>query len=291
MFIQVPKTQLSLAAQTDKARAVREVAAISEAMSAACDRSYHNNAEGLINLEFEKIYSPFLLLKKKRYVGYKYEEGKLDKPKIDYKGIELTRRDGCGLTKKWMRDLLPMVFIENNVAAARTYIETNLKGVYAGGLPIDIFVSSKQLSKKPSEYKSKPEHVVLAERLMKDPINRISIGDRIHFVIRAGFRGEKIRGRAVLPQDVTDGKCVLDLEYYVEKKLHVPLRGLFSHVIADIDGLFADVSMRAPRKRNFSKSRVGRMFSAHKRPRAETAAIEAERERKRKAVDLIMNMA
>jgi DNA polymerase elongation subunit (family B) len=287
VFIQVPKIQLSLKAQTDKMVAVHEVAALSEKMAAFCDKSYPNNADGVINLEFEKIYSPFLLLKKKRYVGYKYEEGKLKKPEIDFKGIELTRRDGCGLTKKWMRDILPMVFIKNDVAAARVYIESNLKGVYAGSLPIDIFVSSKQLSKKPSEYKNKPEHVVLAERLMKDPINRISIGDRIHFVIRAGFRGEKIRDRAVLPRDIEEGRCVLDLDYYTEKKLHIPLRGLLSHVIKDIDELFLSASMKAPRQRNFQKSRVGRMFA--KKRRREDLIGEQARERKRKQVDAIMN--
>jgi len=287
VFIQVPKIQLSLKAQTDKMVAVHEVAALSEKMAAFCDKSYPNNADGVINLEFEKIYSPFLLLKKKRYVGYKYEEGKLKKPEIDFKGIELTRRDGCGLTKKWMRDILPMVFIKNDVAAARVYIESNLKGVYAGSLPIDMFVSSKQLSKKPSEYKNKPEHVVLAERLMKDPINRISIGDRIHFVIRAGFRGEKIRDRAVLPRDIEEGHCVLDLDYYTEKKLHIPLRGLLSHVIKDIDELFLSASMKAPRQRNFQKSRVGRMFA--KKRRREDLIGEQARERKRKQVDAIMN--
>jgi len=288
VFMQVPKQLLSLRAQTDKLQAVQEVAALSEEMAAFCDKSYCNNTDGIINLEFEKIYSPFLLLKKKRYVGYKYEEGKLAKPCIDFKGIELTRRDSCGLTKKWMRDILPMIFIQNSVAAARAYIEANLKGVYAGTLPIDIFVSSKQLSKKPSEYKNKPEHVVLAERLMKNPVHRISIGDRIHFVIRAGFRGEKIRDRAVLPIDIEEGRCVLDLDYYTEKKLHVPLRGLLSHVIKDIDALFLSASTRAPRQRNFKNSRVFRMLQGIKRPREDLRA-EQERKRKRKEVDDIMN--
>ena len=47
-----------------------------------------------INLEFEKVYRPYLLLSKKKYAGLLYT-----KPEkhdyIDAKGIESVRRDNC----------------------------------------------------------------------------------------------------------------------------------------------------------------------------------------------------
>jgi len=52
-----------------------------------------------IKIEFEKIYFPYLLMKKKRYAGVIWT--KLDKyDKIDTKGIENVRRDNCGLVKE-----------------------------------------------------------------------------------------------------------------------------------------------------------------------------------------------
>ncbi len=52
-----------------------------------------------IKLEFEKVYYPYLLMKKKRYAGVIWT--KLEKyDKIDTKGIENVRRDNCGLVKE-----------------------------------------------------------------------------------------------------------------------------------------------------------------------------------------------
>ena len=52
-----------------------------------------------IKLEFEKIYFPYLLMKKKRYAGVIWTRpDKYDK--IDTKGIENVRRDNCGLVKE-----------------------------------------------------------------------------------------------------------------------------------------------------------------------------------------------
>ncbi|RUP49873.1 DNA polymerase family B-domain-containing protein [Jimgerdemannia flammicorona] len=55
----------------------------------------------LINLEFEKMYFPYLLTSKKRYAGLYYTNTqKYDK--LDVKGIQIVRRDSCN----FIRDLL-----------------------------------------------------------------------------------------------------------------------------------------------------------------------------------------
>ena len=49
-----------------------------------------------INLEFEKVYFPYLLINKKRYAGlYWTNPHKYDK--MDTKGIVTVRRDNCRL--------------------------------------------------------------------------------------------------------------------------------------------------------------------------------------------------
>lgn len=51
-----------------------------------------------IKLEFEKVYSPFLLMAKKRYSGYLYTRPS-HPDKIDKKGFESVRRDNCHLIR------------------------------------------------------------------------------------------------------------------------------------------------------------------------------------------------
>ena len=52
-----------------------------------------------MELKFEKVYFPCVMLAKKRYCGYMYENFG-DKPVLDAKGIEVIRRDGTeGLRK------------------------------------------------------------------------------------------------------------------------------------------------------------------------------------------------
>lgn len=47
-----------------------------------------------MELKFEKVYDPCILVSKKRYVGHRYLFPE-DNPKFESKGIEIVRRDGC----------------------------------------------------------------------------------------------------------------------------------------------------------------------------------------------------
>lgn len=63
-----------------------------------------------ISLVFEKIYSPFLLMQKKRYAGLLWTNPeKYDK--IDCKGIETVRRDNCALVKDVVSTVLKKILI------------------------------------------------------------------------------------------------------------------------------------------------------------------------------------
>lgn len=53
-----------------------------------------------IKLKFEKVYHPSILLTKKRYVGFKYENPTDTEPVFEAKGIETVRRDGTAATQK-----------------------------------------------------------------------------------------------------------------------------------------------------------------------------------------------
>lgn len=252
VFVKIPKTILKA---KDTMGIVREAAALSEKMAALCDQSYHLNQKGHIVLEFEKVLWPLVLLKKKRYYSYKYEEGKLDKPAIDYKGIECKRRDGSKITKTWQKKILHMVLIEQDVQKVKDFISQGLHDLYNDNVPLDEFIMSQKLSRHPSSYKVPGAHVKLAVKQMKVPSCNVRVGDRIPYCIRAGYKGEKSSDRAVAPADIASGKYKIDLEHYVEKCIRKPLVSMLRFVIPDIETYF-NIYVR----KNSSASAMKRLF-------------------------------
>jgi len=64
-----------------------------------------------IELEFEKIYQPFILLTKKRYIGRKYTDATcpMNLSGITMSGIAVTRRDYCHLVKKCYKKVVDTI--------------------------------------------------------------------------------------------------------------------------------------------------------------------------------------
>ena len=76
-------------------------------------------------LEYEKSYSSFLLLKKKRYAGHKYEPG--HKPKLQIKGLEAARRDYAPLLVKTQKKMLNILLLQRNKKKALEYVKGVVK--------------------------------------------------------------------------------------------------------------------------------------------------------------------
>ena len=70
-----------------------------------------------IHLEFEKVYQPFVLLTKKRYIGKKYEDTR-DPMKLKVlttSGIAITRRDYCDMVKKCYKEVINIIMDTSNL--------------------------------------------------------------------------------------------------------------------------------------------------------------------------------
>jgi DNA polymerase elongation subunit (family B) len=69
-----------------------------------------------IEMEFEKVFQPFILLTKKRYVGKKYEDMKdpLKMKEVTTAGIALTRRDYCKMVKKCYKEVIDCIMDTGN---------------------------------------------------------------------------------------------------------------------------------------------------------------------------------
>ena len=165
-------------------------------------------------LEYEKTYQPFILFIKKRYVGklYEFDTGENDW-KLDYKGIELKRRDNAHITKKIYRSCLDLI-LEGKVEQSFKYLRTTLLEILNNHdlqkFKVKDFMLTQNL--KPVEsyktrcinkdckiqtyygrgkcdncmakliFPNKP-HVMLAERVrQRDPGNAFQSNDRVPYV-------------------------------------------------------------------------------------------------------------
>lgn len=136
-----------------------------------------------IVLEFEKVFQPFILLTKKRYIANKYENMKdpFQLKGVDAKGIALTRRDYCKMVKDCYSHMIDTIMnsqsqqgLEQSIHVFKKYIEM----IHTYQVPVDDLVVSAMLAKS---YKTKPVHVQLAEKL-KLRKEEVQIGDRIPYI-------------------------------------------------------------------------------------------------------------
>jgi len=145
-----------------------------------------------IELEFEKVFHPFVLLTKKRYIANKYENPKdpFQLKCVDAKGIALTRRDYCPMVKKCYKQIIDTILndksstgetlnnSEDSVKLSTEVYRKFIDDIYNYKINIDDLVVSAMLA---SSYKTRPVHVQLAERL-KERKEEVQIGDRIPYI-------------------------------------------------------------------------------------------------------------
>ena len=189
-----------------------------------------------VELEFEKVYLPFMLLKKKRYCGKKFEEGHV---KIDMKGLECVRRDFCPLLVKTQKEMLTVLMNTMNIEKACNVVSKAMQDLAMNKIPLELLTMSKKLSRSPEEYKSKAAHVNLAIRINKERGEQHGFvaGDRVPYVIACGT-SHKMSENAVLPEEITSGKYVVDREYYREKQMIPPMTRILEKLCDNPKTLF-----------------------------------------------------
>ena len=66
-------------------------------------------------MEFEKVFQPFVLLTKKRYIGKKYDNMKdpFKLKEITKSGIAITRRDYCKMVKNCYSEVINAIINED----------------------------------------------------------------------------------------------------------------------------------------------------------------------------------
>ena len=204
------------------AKALEITIEIAQDAAALCTRFLKPPME----LSYEKTLMPFILLKKKRYVGMLYETDP-NKGKLKYMGLSIKRRDSCDYLKDVYGGILNILMKENDIMKSVEFLNRCLEELVAGRVPMDKLTITRALS---SYYKNPQTiaHRVLADRIGKrDPGNKPKPGDRIKFVFfnnpAAKLQGDKIE----LPEYIVSENLKIDYTHYITKQLMKPLQQLY----------------------------------------------------------------
>ncbi|KAI8366805.1 DNA polymerase family B-domain-containing protein [Radiomyces spectabilis] len=184
-----------------------------------------------INLDFEKVYFPYLLISKKRYAGlYWTNPEKYDK--LDAKGIETVRRDNCRLVQNVIETCLHKLLIDRDVNGAQEFVKQTIADLLQNKVDLSQLVITKALSK--TDYAAKQAHVELAERMRRrDAGSAPALGDRVAYVIIRASSNTPAYERSEDPIYVLENNIPIDTRYYLENQLSKPLIRIFEPILGD----------------------------------------------------------
>ena len=186
-----------------------------------------------ITLEMEKVYKPLLLITKKRYIGLMHEPdrtGVVSFSKMDYKGIELVRRDNCKLVKDIYYGVVNPMLHEMDPVKSVANLRTGIARLVADLVPIDEYVITKELRKRESYVNPCQSQLIVADKISARSGGAVvpQIGDRLPFVIIANKELTKVNDRAEDPAYVKANLAAkIDRLYYLMQKVHNPIQTLF----------------------------------------------------------------
>ncbi|TBU65073.1 hypothetical protein BD310DRAFT_944016 [Dichomitus squalens] len=203
-----------------------------------------------VKLKFEKVYLPCVLMAKKRYVGFKFENPDDKEPAFDAKGIETVRRDGVRAQQKMTETCLKILFRTQDLSQVKEYCCRTWGRILENKVSVQDFIFAKEV--KMGTYSDKvpppPGVTVAARRMLEDPNDEPQYGERIPYVIARGEPGSRLVDRAISPHELfRDSHKRLDAAYYISRVLIPPLERIFNLVGADVRSWFDDMpkSLRA----------------------------------------------
>ncbi|KAI0963568.1 hypothetical protein AcW1_000610 [Taiwanofungus camphoratus] len=194
-----------------------------------------------VKLKFEKVmrtvYLPCVLMAKKRYVGFKFENPDDKEPGFDAKGIETVRRDGIPAQQKMTETCLKILFRTQDLSKVKDYCCRSWTQIMENKVSIQDFIFAKEV--RMGTYSDKipppPGVTVAARRMVEDPNDEPQYGERIPYVIVRGEPNSRLVDRAVAPDELLkNSQKHLDAAYYISRVLIPPLERIFNLVGADV---------------------------------------------------------
>lgn len=176
-----------------------------------------------IELEFEKVYDPLILQKKKRYCGALYTKVSKTYDYIDYKGIQSQRRDSCILLRNMYKKILGFI-IDKHPELCLDYIKEQMTKLRAGQIPVEELILSRTLA---ASYKNTNlPHVVVAN-LRRERGETVNSNERVEYLFKktGTFREPQYR-KVDDPKYIIENNIPIDYNYYIVSQIEKPLTEL-----------------------------------------------------------------
>jgi hypothetical protein len=188
-------------------------------------------------LEYEKVFDPWMLFSKKRYVGLKYEMCP-NTCKMNSMGIVLKRRDNAPILKYVYGNVINTILYERDVNKSIAKLTKDLNDLMKGEFPLDYLIISKSLK---SHYKTPDQivHKVLADRMAeRDPGSAPQPNDRIPYVyVNMGKTKVTLQGERVeTPAYIVENNLKPDYLFYITNQICKPVSQIYELALENLPG-------------------------------------------------------
>ena len=194
-------------------------------------------------LEFEKVFYPYLLMKRKTYSGLKYEDDPDAPPVLDVKGLAVVRRDNCALVRSVMKQVLNLIMRDNNPAEACEVVRRAVDDLVGDRVSLDqLQITSSLKSEESYKNPSQPQLTVVRNMRERRAFDVPRPGDRVPYVITHDPRKPRVSDRAEHPKYMAEHPEVrVDTEYYIVNQLRKRLEGILELLrVGGVDAIFKD---------------------------------------------------
>jgi len=201
-----------------------------------------------LNMEFEKVLWPLILLTKKRYVGNLYSD--INKPTKFYQksmGIATKRRDSAPIVKIVLSGIIDYIINKRDFKGAVNFVRKVLNNIINEKYSIDKFYVTRNLNTSYSD-RSKIPHAVLADRIAKrDPGNAPMGNDRMVYVyikLENDYDGRKkdkviLQGdRIETPEYIKENGLKIDYLHYITNQIQKPATQFLSLIVENPKDIF-----------------------------------------------------
>jgi DNA polymerase delta subunit 1 len=186
--------------------------------------------KGPVELTFEKIYMPYLLVQKKRYAGIKWLNPNTPEPGVEVKGLESARRDNCMYLTRVITESLMAMMKRSDVEEAQNVVRNAVSDLLNGRIDVSELVITKSFSKE--NYKNPQAHMEVVRKMReRDYGSAPVLGDRVPYVMTRGLKGVKQFKCAEDPLYVIENELPIDYNWYLSNQLTKPIKRIFGAVM------------------------------------------------------------
>ena len=168
------------------------------------------------DLEYEKVFWPFMIFSKKRYYGNKYEFS-TTKYKPTSMGIVMKRRDNAPIVKDIYGGIVDFLMNKRDVKGSYEFFRQKVRDLLNGKIDISRLVISKSLKADYANPTTIP-HKMLADRMgIRDPGNKPQSNDRLPYcyIDESNLRCKVCNFKI----DRTDCKCTDCMELFCKRHI------------------------------------------------------------------------